>query len=896
MTARKADKNKGEFGLGDRGAGKPGGGARTYVRANRRLFAAGVIALPLCAGLPATAAPAADDEQATVALRIAGQPLSSALLELGRQAGISIALPPDFPRDLMSEPLVGSFTAREALTLLLRDAHAGFTFVDPETVKVGLPVQPQISPPRTIPVTAPAPAPDSTPLEEVVVTARRREERLQAIPVSVTAFSAAQLVERNITSSQDLGLFVPSLVLNNNAGVAPGFVLRGQGLTLSAGPGVVAYFAEVPFPSGQNATSAFQGGTGPGTFFDLENLQVLKGPQGTLFGRNTTGGAILFTPQKPRNDYDGYIDLTLGDYDWHEVEGALNVPVVRDKLLLRVAADVSMRDGYTKDVGPYFAGQDYDNRDYWAFRASAIFRPTDDFENYLILTSLYLHETGTGGSIIAVKPGGLAVEAFPAIEAYLATQQTLGPRETELSSAQIDKQWTYGLVDIARDDIGDDLTLKNIAGYMVEKNSTGIIDVDNGPFAIQDTFAPKGWSGASVQYSDELQLSGKSRDGALQWTAGGYLEYDKPTDMPEYGVSIPILTPSGSYRQDMIVAEGGTTQRTQALYGQATYDLGNLAPDLAGLKFTAGYRYTWDYRSDVSDIYSQTTGTCVERTDAMIPNCELGKAGRFHAPTWTLGLDYQLSPETLLYVTGRRGYKSGGFNLNTPEHSIYSTFQPELVTDVEIGVKSDWTLFGVRGRTDIDMFHTDYTNIQRAISVLINGLSSPVTENAAVATIQGVEFEGTFIPLPNTEIALAYSYLSSKYDRYHSPVLGDLSGLAFPFAPKNKASIVGRYRLPISPAWGDVSLGATYLLQSSVNAGSDFSVTNIIPGYGLINLRLDWKGIGGSDVDAALFVTNAADTVYKTRVSALYNIFGVAGASYGEPRIFGVQLRYRFGP
>ena len=838
-------------------------------------------------------------DQPKVEFNIPAQPLSSALLELGRQGGLSIAVPNDFPRDLTSRPLGGTLTPAEALTALLRDVPARFTFVDAETVTITVTVADN----RAVPPPEPRAAPDAIvvtgagTLEQVIVTARRREEKLQNVPLAVTVFSQAQLEDRNITSPQDLGLFAPSLVINNNAGVAPGFVLRGQGLTLGAGPGVVAYFAEVPFPSGQNATGAFQGGTGPGNFYDLENVQVLKGPQGTLFGRNTTGGAILFTPAKPRNDYDGYADLTLGDYNWHEVQGALNIPGVPDKLLLRVAGDMSMRDGYTRDVGPYFPGQDYDNRDYWALRASAVLRPNDDFENYLILTSLYLHQAGTGASLIAVKPGGLAVEAFPAIDAYLAVQQTLGPRQTELSSAQIDKQWTYGLVDIARDDIGDDLTLKNIAGYMVEKNSTGIIDVDSSPFAIQDTFAPKGWSGASAQSSDELQLAGKSAGGRLQWTFGGYLEYDRPTDMPEYSVSIPVLGASGTYQPSRIVAEGRTTQRTQALYGQATYELGGLSPALDDVKLTGGYRYTWDYRSDVSDIFSPTSGgKCIERTGFVFPDCELGKSGRFHAPTWTLGLDYQLTPDTLLYVTGRRGYKSGGFNLNTPEHSTYSSFQPELVTDVEIGAKADWTLFGIRGRANLDLFHTDYSNIQRAISVLINGLSSPVTENAAVATIEGVELEGTFIPLPRTEISLAYSYLSSKYDRYYSPVLGNLSGLAFPFAPKNKVSITGRYHLLASADWGDISLGGSYLVQSAVNTGPDFDATNIIQGYDLINLRLDWSGIAGSNFDAALFVTNAADTVYKTRVSSLYNVFGIAGADYGEPRIFAAQLSYRFSP
>ncbi len=850
-----------------------------------------VIAL-LLAAVPASAA-----DSAGVAVDIPAQPLAAALLELGRQAGLSIAVPDNFPRDRVSAPLTAKLTPQQALAILLRDVPVRVTFVDPETVIIAVEVADN----------APAPAPrkaaadaivltDRGAIEEVIVTARRKEERLQAVPVAITAFDSVQLKDRNITSSQDLGLYVPSLVMNNNAGIAPGFVLRGQGSTLGAGPGVVAYFAEVPFINGQNATGAFQGGTGPGMFYDLENVQVLKGPQGTLFGRNTTGGAILFTPQKPRDDYDGYAQLTLGDYNWREAAAAINIPLVPDRLLLRVAGDVSMRDGYTRDAGPYFPGRDYDNRDYWAFRLSLVARPSDDFENYLIASSLYVHQNGTGGSIFAVKPGGLAVGAFPGIVDYLALQRTLGPRETELSTAQIDKQWTYGAIDIARLDIGDDLTIKNIAGYQADKNSVGIIDYDAGPFAIQDASVPNRWAGSGEQYSEEFQATGKALGGRLGWTAGFYLEYDKPGGVPQYDVMVPIET-GGVYRQSLIVARGSTTQRTEAVYGQASYDLSGLWAPLEGLKFTAGFRYTWDYRSDANNIYiANAGGKCVERTGFFLPDCALASSGRFQAPTWTLGLDYQVDPDTLVYVTGRRGYKSGGFNLNTPEHSLFSSFQPEFVTDVEIGLKADWTIFGAKARTDIDAFHTDYTDIQRAISVLINGLSSPVTENAAVATIEGVEFEGTVLPTARTELSLAYSYLFSRYDKYTSPTLGDLSGLRFPFTPKNKASLTGRYHLAVPADWGDISLAATWLLQSSVDAGPDFDRTGVIEGYDLVNLRLDWKQAMGSAFDLSLFVTNAADTAYRTRVSALYNIFGVAGADYGEPRIFGAQISYRFGP
>jgi iron complex outermembrane receptor protein len=836
-------------------------------------------------------------EPSTRDFDIPAQPLAAAVLELGRQAGLSIALPDDFPRGRTSPALRGTFTPRQALAILLKDAPVHMSFLDSETVAIA--VAAADGAPTAPPRRAAADAivfTDGGTLEEVIVTARRKEERLQAVPIAITAFNSIQLKELNITSSQDLGLYVPSLVMNNNAGIAPGFVLRGQGSTLGAGPGVVAYFAEVPIIGGQNATGAFQGGTGPGQYYDLQNVQVLKGPQGTLFGRNTTGGAVLFTPQKPKNDFDGYAQLTLGDYNWHEEEAALNVPIVPDRLMLRVAGDVSMRDGYTRDVGPYFPGRDYDNRDYWAFRLSLVARPADDFENYLIASSLYTHENGAGGSIFAVKPGGLAVSAFPNIANFLAVQQALGPRATELSAAQIDKHWTYGAIDIARLDVSDDLTVKNIAGYQADKNSVGMIDYDYSPFAIQDLSVPHGWEGTGEQYSEELQATGKALGGRLDWTFGGYLEYDKPTDMPQYDVMVPIAT-GGLYRPSLIVAEGSTTQRTEALYGQASYDLSGAWQRLEGLKLTAGFRYTWDYRSDQNDIYiASQGGKCVERSGLALPNCALASSGAFHAPTWTLGLDYRLDPATLLYVTARRGYKSGGFNLNTPEHSVFSSFQPEFVTDVELGLKADWILFGAKARTDVDVFHTDYADIQRAISVLINGLSSPVTENAATATIQGVEFEGTILPTARTELSLAYSFLDSHYDNYTSPTLGDLSGLRFPFTPKNKLSLIGRYRLPIAADWGDLSLVATYFLQSSVNAGSDFDRTGIIDGYDLVNLRLDWKQVMGTGFDASAFVTNLADRVYRTRVSALYNIFGIAGADYGEPRIFGVQLSYRFGP
>jgi iron complex outermembrane recepter protein len=758
-------------------------------------------------------------------------------------------------------------------------------------------------PAKTTDAQGAASAATSAGLEEIIVTARRREEKLQSVPIAITAFTAADLTAKNINSAQDLTVFVPSLIMNNNAGFGSGFSLRGQTASLGAGPGVVAYFAEVPLVNGQSGLSSFQGGTGPGQFYDLENVQVLNGPQGTLFGRNTSGGAILFTPQKPTNDFEGYGQVTVGSYNWHEFEGAINVPIVSDKVLLRLSGDVAMRDGYTIDVGPGAVnGKDYSNRDYWGFRASLVLRPTDDFENTIIFNSLYRDEHGPGVVLGGINPTGTLVQTvgLAAAQAYLNAQNARGPRETENNSlGVVDKEWDYSVTNISRWDITDDAALKNIAAYQVDKNSAFITDSDGTPFPIQDTVPRSGepWSAASHQYSDELQFSGKTLNDTLQFTVGGYLEYSSPTTLPEFDVIQAIQVAPAVFRPTVIRVQGGSTQRSQAAYGQVTYDMAGLSQTLEGLKLTLGYRYTWDYRSDDSAIFIPFFGgLCVEKPGRFAPNCLLASSGNFHAPTWTAGLDYQMMPTTLLYVKGSRGYKSAGFNLATPRQSAFSSYKPEYVTDVELGVKSDWEIMGVKARTDLDLFHDDYSNIQRTVTQFINGIDAPITENAASAEIQGVEFQGTVIPVTGTELSVAYSFIAAKYNSFINPLVGSLAGLEFPFVPRNKISVTAKQDLPIPEKWGNLSVSATYSYQSHVRADNTYSPTGIIQGYGLMNLRADWKNIHGMPLDVGMFVTNATDELYVTKNFGVYNLFGVEALDYGEPRMIGAQIRYHFGP
>lgn len=223
---------------------------------------------------------------------------------------------------------------------------------------------------------------------DIIVTARRREESLQEIPLSVTAFTSDTLREKSITNQDDLVAHTPSLQIRSNGAQRTdgGFFLRGQGSTFGTQPGVVVYTNEVPdfrVPNFGNNTQ----------FYDLENIQVLKGPQGTLFGRSTTGGAILLTTKKPTNEFEGFLEAKAGNYKYFELTGAINVPIIQDKVALRVAGNLVRRAGFTVSRN---TGQDLDDKNRESYRISLLITPVDEFENYTIFRSEHVNESGSG--------------------------------------------------------------------------------------------------------------------------------------------------------------------------------------------------------------------------------------------------------------------------------------------------------------------------------------------------------------------------------------------------------------------------------------------------------------------------------------------------------------------
>ncbi|MDB5394842.1 MAG: TonB-dependent receptor [Rhodospirillales bacterium] len=726
-------------------------------------------------------------------------------------------------------------------------------------------------------------------LEEVVVTARRRTENLQSVPISATAVIGAALDRRGVIDAQDLQSLVPSLTVSSpSAREMSSFTLRGQGQTLGAGPGVVTYFAEAPVPSGVVG--------GPGLYYDVANIQVLNGPQGTLFGRNTTGGAVLIQPQRPTDHFGGFGELGYGNYDNREGTGMINIPIVEDKLNVRAAGTFRYRDGFTKDVTN---GKTYDDTRYWSSRLSIQFKPTDQLRNEFVFQNLYSHPNGTGYEISAVNPNFQFWTFFPGLlataQSSLAKQKALGPRYTTSDSGTRFKADTWAIVNTTTYDFSDDLHLKNIFSY-TNTRVDNRIDVDGSAapiFQSVDTPYPANLAEQQLSFeeyfTDELQFSGKALSDALTWVAGMYYEY---------------YTPAGYQQSDVlqfgsvIESEQGISSLSRALYAQGTYDLGTFSPALEGLKFTGGYRFTRDHKSSFTNSYTLAPEHCSYLASAG-RNCLVNFDKNFSASTRTLSLEYQIDPKTFVYVTNRTGYKAGGFNTIGDPSNPFAAFGPERVEDEEIGIKADFPIAGIPVRADLALFNTEYSDIQRSVLNTVNRVVSSYTVNAASASIQGLEFQGTIRPTAGLELTGSYAFLYAVYGKFlGGPNPGDpnYSGQLLPNAPRHSISLSATYYLPVDESLGDISVTGNLFYESRFRA-QDTQGDPTVADYGnyaLTNLSVKWASMFGSQLDLSVYVNNLLDRTYRINGFPYYNLLGLDTYTYGEPRTFGARARYNF--
>jgi len=465
---------------------------------------------------------------------------------------------------------------------------------------------------------------------DIVVTAQRVEQRLQDVPISITVLDQKTLSNNNIASAKDLAAFTPGLAVNSRYGADnTTFTIRGFYQEQRSFATVGVFFNDVVAPRGSGAT--FGGdGAGPGALFDLKNVQVLKGPQGTLFGRNVTGGAVLLVPNRPSDKLEGYVEGSAGDYGMWRVQTVLNVPL-SDTFKIRLGLDHMDRKGYLKNIGAFGDGS-FGNRgmgdvNYWAGRLGILANLTPDLENYTLFNVTHSQSNGTDNKIIAAfapagNPTCLAKASLANFGCESIAQMS---REAPFGFWSVSNRLadahsitdTWQIINTTTWTASDSLTVKNIASYGEMRGHTNLDLFGNyallpgvasgteaanqvNGFAFTHDNSVTGYTNAESSFIEELQLQGHPGDGKLTWQAGAYMEVNNPLGIS--GVQTASFTPCTDIASfncspaSLATGIGGTGSyslqqtkfRDYALYAQSTY---KLTPQLS---LTAGIRYTWD--------------------------------------------------------------------------------------------------------------------------------------------------------------------------------------------------------------------------------------------------------------------------------------------------------------
>jgi iron complex outermembrane recepter protein len=742
-------------------------------------------------------------------------------------------------------------------------------------------------------------------LEEVIVTAQRREQNLQDVALSVSVLGSAQLERVGVTEMTDLTGKVPSMVSSpglTGGRAMPIFAIRGlsqQEGTMLADPSVTIYVNDVPVPRTQGSNMSF---------FDIGSVEVLKGPQGTLFGRNTTGGAILVRPQKPQDEFQASISQMFGNYEAMETQAMLNVPF-GDWGALRIAGQHVESDGWLTDV---ITSKEVNFVDEDAGRISFDLHPSERWNSLFTASYSKARSGGTGGYITALP--GLVSPGLRALQTpLLAAQQQRGHFETASGVPMANDIEVSSIDNTTTIELTDRVTIKNIIGYRDVDYDT-LEDTDG----TQALLLTVNRIDKQHQISEELQILG-SNDW-LTWIAGAFYFQETGTNAgPTAGLGAGAGTPDpgliepnrrmSDYYPNYINTNSGAQNTSTAIFAQGTFSLDKM---LEGLSITLGARQNWDKREvDIRNTGWLTPPAVVPaafscrftldaddnpatpETRPTLGNCSLPLEDDFSEPTYNLSIDYRLTSDALVYLAHRHGYRTGGFGARaTTEQGLSRTFKPETVDDIELGAKIDWQFGNAFLRTNLAAYYADYKDIQRLLTDPTLVPITTVTTNAGKAEIKGGEFEFVFRPIYRFEISGFYSYTDAEFTEFIAPDGTDLSNAPFARAPENIYGGTALFDLPLGKI-GDLSLSATYFHMDEFVTTDTFDPTAFVDGYDVWNFNLQWNSIGGSGADVSFFVNNAFDEEYFFPYQHIAQVNKVD--TPGAPQTYGVRLSYRFG-
>ena len=779
----------------------------------------------------------------------------------------------------------------------------------------------------------PSPPADDGGLAEITITARFREEPLQRTPLAITAITAESLELRNATNVVDIGKFAPNVTINPlGAGYGPTLVanIRGVGLTDFKPvfePGVPIYVDDVVLARSTGAVL---------DLLDLERVEVLRGPQGTLFGKNAAGGAIRMVSRKPTGDGPGFLEGTYGKFNRLDLRGAFEIPIVNDHVFGRFSFSSKKRDGYVdvldfacemkRQGTPQLAGtlptdtsaagsghgckvDEMGGEDVQAARAAFRFVANDDFEISLIGDVTDDNSKGPADKTLDIQTDGSIV----LLNRF--NSQVAGPRYgvqfdrrfltndpftsyasfedpiNGLETPNISHVFHWGVSSTADWNINEALSLKLILAHRKFDAEFGR-DTDGSPLPINHTFDRF----VHDQDSAELRFNGQLFNARTDWTFGGF--WFQATDFqPNFVILYPNETPA--FAQALIDRIDNQESDNWAVFLHTVNHLTD------ALNLTVGARYTSDKKeftvqrsqqSDGSLLFPITTATSeASRTTPMA------------------SLAYQLNPTLNTYVSWQKGFRGGGFNPRPASAAQVTAFNPEDLNSYEVGVKSEW--FERRLRVNLATFYVKYTDMQLpSVFVDANNAVTFPPLNAGKAHMDGVELEFQANPFTGFNVDGSVGYLGFQYEdlgkadpdyiRNNSPpqltpAQREQNARAAPCkecrplrAPKWTGNLGLQYGVPL-PSGSTLTFRTDASYQSRVFYSANNFLRASQAGYTLIDANIGWTSQNES-WSVALSGTNLTDRLYLNGALDFLESLGTNEGNYGRPREWAVSVKRRF--
>ena len=773
------------------------------------------------------------------------------------------------------------------------------------------------APAPTIPAAADAAAIEDDAAAPIVVTARHRAEKAQDVPVALSVVSGDLFQQRGDYTLAAVQQVAPSLQLFSFNPRNTNINIRGLGSNVSLTNdglenGVGVYVDDVYY--GRVGSSQFE-------LVDLAQIEVLRGPQGTLFGKNTTAGAINITTRQPEFSFGGTAEATLGDYGLHQVRGSVTGPI-SDWAAVRVSLSDTHRDGFLRNVYDGKRVHDYDN---FTARGQLLLKPSDSFTFRLIgdygKQTLHCCTRLISDVFTRYDDGTTIANNFTQRAARAGyTPQSTNPfdRVVDVNSTFQANMNQWGVSGKADWDLGP-VTLSSITAYR-KWNWHPRNDSDNTPLSV-NTLAHQ--ENAQRQFSQELRL-GSNGDNRFNWSVGAYYFWQiiNGSGASGYGADaanwlFPNADPvAANAATNGFVARSTSNPSTKsaALFGQGSYDL---IPDR--LSLTLGLRYThekkkgsfnqwWADGIDLSTLTATERAAATTLRNQLAPVTSYALGFKDDSLSGLATLSYKVTPDVLVYATYSRGNKSGGLNLTNNPAGISAAVGPEKVDNYEAGFKSQfWD-----GKLILNgaAFWTDVFDYQTAITEQIAGSSTSrnYITNIPQARARGFELDGVLAPSERLTLNASVAYTDAYYVDFRNgptpveslnPTTGgspvtDLSGKPLSGSPKWSWSAGGDYAVPL----GETALGsaefygrADYSWRSSYYTAVSDSRYSLVPSYGVANARIGFRTQDGG-LDLSIWAKNLFDTDYVDTLSVANT--GLVTATVGDPRTVGVTLRSKF--